>query len=150
MLLIAYLNSQSSSIFHCWSASFYNNALVVLKLEMSFLNSGTPGFCMSDLRSLLFVTNCLDNSPVTKVVIALTVTINVIGALIGSRKGGSKTFGYGPSSNELLLFTNWWRFITGPLVFTSVGELFFGTICLYVFRLFERQWGSHKYAVRFF
>jgi hypothetical protein len=99
---------------------------------MSFLNSGTPGFY---------------NAPVTKVVIILTVAVNLIGALIGSRRGGSKTLGYGPSSNELLLFKNWWRFITGPLVFTSVGELFFGIICLYVFRLFERQWGSQKYAM---
>jgi membrane associated rhomboid family serine protease len=88
-----------------------------------------------------------DNAPVTKVVIGVTVAINLVGALLGSRRGGSKSLGYGPSSNELLLFKNWWRFITGPFVFTSVGELFFGIICMYVFRLFERQWGSQKYAV---
>ncbi|KAL0479490.1 hypothetical protein AKO1_007647 [Acrasis kona] len=99
---------------------------------MSFLNSGEPGFY---------------NAPISKAIITLTVTVNLIGGLVGSRRGGSKILGYGPSSNELLLFKNWWRFITGPLVFTSIGELFFGIICLYIFRLFERQWGSQKYAM---
>jgi membrane associated rhomboid family serine protease len=49
-----------------------------------------------------------------------------------------------------LLFNplQWWRFITGPFIFSSIGELFFGMILLYVFRLFERLWGTQKFSVR--
>jgi hypothetical protein len=37
--------------------------------------------------------------------------------------------------------------ITGFFIFNSVGELFFGILLLYCFRLFERNFGSHKFSL---
>mgnify|MGYP001078520823 CR=1 FL=1 len=39
-----------------------------------------------------------------------------------------------------------WRLLTCALVFETVGELVVGTVLLYNFRLFERQWGSPKFC----
>lgn len=70
----------------------------------------------------------------------------------GSRHGGSRVLGYSAVPLTSLLFNplQWWRLVTGPYVFASLGELFFGLILLYVFRLFERLWGSQKYFVIFY
>ena len=40
-----------------------------------------------------------------------------------------------------------WRIFTGNFTLTTMGELIFGTMLIYLFRLFERHWGSHKFAV---
>lgn len=99
---------------------------------MSFLNYGPAGFY---------------NAPLSKGLIGLTVGTTLVGSLVGTRNQGSSVLGYDD------LFTaswNWgqmWRLFTGPFTLTSMGELIFCSLLLYLFRLFERQWGTHKFSV---
>ncbi len=54
------------------------------------------------------------------------------------------------SSFELYNFSQlkeFWRIFTQQMFFQSSGELLFGTILLYQFRLFERQLGTSKFLV---
>lgn len=50
----------------------------------------------------------------------------------------------------LLLDGELWRLLTHNLMFTTPGELLFGTVLLYFFRLFERQMGSSKFFALWF
>jgi len=40
-----------------------------------------------------------------------------------------------------------WRLVTSQWIFTSTGEFIFGILLLYIFRSFERRYGSSKFAV---
>lgn len=52
-----------------------------------------------------------------------------------------------PDLNSILFNMQFWRLITSHLFFTSPGELLFGTLLIYYFRLLERQMGTEKFAV---
>jgi hypothetical protein len=43
--------------------------------------------------------------------------------------------------------TQYWRVLTHSLAFMSSVELILGLLLLYTFRMFERRWGSRKFAV---
>eukprot|EP00761_Pharyngomonas_kirbyi_P004568 gb/GECH01004573.1/.p1 GENE.gb/GECH01004573.1/~~gb/GECH01004573.1/.p1 ORF type:complete len:354 (+),score=83.17 gb/GECH01004573.1/:1-1062(+) len=98
---------------------------------MGLLNSGPSGF---------------SNAPVSKACVIITLAGTVAGSLL-SRRSDLNAFAFsGLFKNQWQL----WRIFTGPCVFTSLGEMLFGILLLYVFRVFERQWGSHRYAVLVF
>jgi membrane associated rhomboid family serine protease len=87
------------------------------------------------------------NTPVSKCIFFSIIGLNMLGGIIGSNKGGAvATMGFGTLELKYSLI---YRICTGNFIFSSVGELFFGLILLYSFRLFERHWGSQKFIVIF-
>lgn len=81
------------------------------------MNSGPSGF---------------GSAPVTKVLVLATAGTSVLLQLtLSARKGQAGT---------LIVST------AQLLVFRHLGELAFGTILLYYFRIFERQRGSERYS----
>lgn len=83
------------------------------------------------------------NAPVSKCIFMITLFINLFSAIYGMNRGIA-LFGYGSLN---LKFSMFYRIITGTFIFGTVGELFFGLILLYIFRLFERHYGSQKYFI---
>jgi len=51
-----------------------------------------------------------------------------------------------PNLSSVISHYQPWRLLTSHLFFTSPGELLFGLILIYYFRLFERQMGSSKFG----
>lgn len=45
-------------------------------------------------------------------------------------------------------FSHFWRIFTHQLFFNSAGDMLFGLLLLYSFRVFERQMGSERLGVR--
>jgi hypothetical protein len=50
------------------------------------------------------------------------------------------------TSYSLLKQKQYWRIFSHSLVFLSESELLFGLVLAYLFRSFERQWGTSRYA----
>eukprot|EP01080_Neovahlkampfia_damariscottae_P009929 gene9929-2250_t len=86
------------------------------------------------------------NAPISKILFFLIIGFNILSTAISTNKkgGGPELFGYGTPNLNILQF---YRLITGFFMFNSVGELFFGIILLYCFRLFERNYGSQKFLI---
>lgn len=89
------------------------------------LSAGPPGFV---------------HAPVTKAVIGLVVLATVFGSILDSHTRLTLRV------SDVIHNFQVWRLITHNFVFTTPGELLFGTVLLYYFRLFERQMGSSRYA----
>ena len=88
---------------------------------MSLLSSGPSGF---------------HNAPVTKTIIYTCVLISVIAAMLNDRK-----------SSRGALKRSGWKLFASPFLLTSMSETLLSIALLYVFRCFERFYGSQKYCV---
>eukprot|EP00164_Ancoracysta_twista_P003319 GFYU01004430.1.p1 GENE.GFYU01004430.1~~GFYU01004430.1.p1 ORF type:complete len:331 (-),score=34.05 GFYU01004430.1:313-1305(-) len=86
------------------------------------------------------------NAPVTKGIILLTTGVSLLSAMTSNRSGDARLMAYALTQRDLLSPSQIWRFVSGHLIFGSSGEIFYGLLLLYNFRLFERQMGSIKYG----
>lgn len=89
------------------------------------LHAGHPGFL---------------HAPVTKAVISLTVLFTIFGSILNLYP----LLILHPS--RILYAYQVWRPFTHNLIFTTPGELLFGSVLLFFFRQFERQMGSSRFA----
>ncbi|KAL9655098.1 hypothetical protein ABK040_008879 [Willaertia magna] len=79
------------------------------------------------------------NAPFSKGLLLSVVALNLIRAIIGK---GKLEF----SNNSFFLQSVFQYLFSGNLVFSSNVEVFLGCIIIYVFRLFERHWGTQRFA----
>ena len=80
------------------------------------------------------------NAPFSKSILGLVVILNFMKALLGRDR-----LDFSP---KLSVFRSIVQYgFTGHFVFSTNIELLLGCIAIYFFRLFERHWGSQKFAV---
>ena len=80
------------------------------------------------------------NAPFSKGLLLAVLLFNFMRAIVGR---GKLEFTTGSS----LVLSIFQYALSGHLVFSSNVELLFGCIAVYFFRLFERNWGTQKFAV---
>eukprot|EP00741_Cyanophora_paradoxa_P016060 tig00000042_g15504.t1 len=80
------------------------------------------------------------NAPVTKALLLLCGGTSVVSSLLNAR------YVLSLDVRQLMQKFQLWRLFTHNWLFLSPGELLFGMLLLYYFRIFERQMGSSKYA----
>ena len=51
------------------------------------------------------------------------------------------------SFNDIVYRFNWWRLLTSKIAFLDVKDLVCCSLLFHFFRVFERRYGSRKYAV---
>jgi len=90
------------------------------------LNSGPSGF---------------HNAPITKSILLLTGLASVGASVL--KIHSLLEF---PNLSDVISHYQVWRLFTSHLFFTSPGEVLFGFLLIYYFRLFERQMGSSKFG----
>lgn len=64
--------------------------------------------------------------------------------MIGNRREGTLQFGYEKFDGKL---SSCWKLLTAPFIFGSAGEMLIGLTLVYLFRCFERFYGSQKYSI---
>ena len=79
------------------------------------------------------------NAPLSKFILFLTIGMTLLCSMTNLNK--SLSF-----SQDSLQHLKLWQLFSNQLFFSSNPELFWGCILLYYFRLFERQWGTSKFA----
>lgn len=89
------------------------------------LHAGHPGFL---------------HAAVTKAVISLTVLFTIFGSILNLYP---HLILHLP---QIVYLYQIWRPVTHNLIFTTPGELLFGSVLLFFFRQFERQMGSSRFA----
>ena len=91
----------------------------------------------------LRTTSGFTNAPFSKSILGLVVILNFMKALLGRDR-----LDFSP---KLSVFRSIVQYgFTGHFVFSTNIELLLGCIAIYFFRLFERHWGSQKFAVSSF
>ncbi|KAI8061416.1 hypothetical protein BC940DRAFT_310274 [Gongronella butleri] len=81
------------------------------------------------------------NAPVTKLLVFSNWFLSVVISILQW-----KPLIHLQLSPHITLHHQFWRIFTSQLVFTSTGDVFFGTMVIYAMRIVERQFGSAKYA----
>lgn len=79
------------------------------------------------------------NAPFSKALLGLILLMNFMKAIIGRDKLEFS------QKSSLILSVIQYGF-SGHFVFSSTIELLLGCIVIYFFRLFERHWGTQKFA----
>jgi len=82
-----------------------------------------------------------ENAPITKSILLLTGFFSVATSVM--RLHGQLDFS---DLSSIIYKYQPWRLLTSHFFFSSPGELLFGLILIYYFRLFERQMGSAKFG----
>lgn len=90
------------------------------------MNSGPSGF---------------NNAPISKSILVVTAVSSIVISVMNLR-----TLLDFPDLSCLTTKFEWWRLLTHHLFFISAGEMLFGSVLIYFFRLFERQMGSIKFG----
>lgn len=80
------------------------------------------------------------NAPCTKLVIIATAGISVLNGVLKSPPRLLTIFDILDRPSRIV------RLFVQPWTYYSAGELLFGTILLYLFRVFERHWGTPKFT----
>jgi membrane associated rhomboid family serine protease len=84
------------------------------------------------------------NAPVTKSLVVAVVFVTLLASIAGSHTA------FRLHANPVLLRGELWRIVTHSLLFSTPGELLFGTVLLYFFRQFERQLSSPRFFALLF
>lgn len=85
-----------------------------------------------------------DRAPVSKGLLCVSVVSSVIGVIVSQARPAAGN--YFALTSAGLMNGEIWRLLTSQLCFTSTSESVLGFILLYHIRLFERHFGSNKYA----
>ncbi|ORX62085.1 hypothetical protein DM01DRAFT_1403798 [Hesseltinella vesiculosa] len=81
------------------------------------------------------------NAPVTKLLVMGNWVLAVLISILQW-----KPYIHLQLSPHITIHHQFWRLLTCQFVFTSTGDVFFGTMVIYAMRTVERQFGSTKYA----
>jgi len=90
------------------------------------LNSGPSGF---------------HNAPISKVILLVTGGVSILASIMKIKHN----LDFPQLSTQTS--TNFWRIVTNHVPFTTAGELLFGVILIYSFRMFERRMGTRKFGM---
>ncbi|CAO3608910.1 unnamed protein product [Mucor fragilis] len=85
------------------------------------------------------------NVPVTKFLVLFVGTCSILAAIMNV-----KQYFYLQLIPHITIHHQFWRLLTSQIAFGSSGDVFFGSLLLYTFRVIERQYGSSKYTAFLF
>jgi len=95
------------------------------------------------MYSLSFLPPTTENAPVSKGLMWITAGLSLVVSFTNIRNYVSLN----NLSPDITQKFQLWRLLTHHFFFSSPGEMLFGLILIYYFRLFERQMGSAKFGV---
>jgi hypothetical protein len=83
------------------------------------------------------------HAPLSKVILFGTAGISLLVSLTNQKNRWAMV----PLS-EIISKHQWWRLFSNVWFLTTPGEMLFGILLIYYFRMFERQMGTPRFAVR--